>query len=118
MEKFGSWLLTELDERDMSQSDFAHACKITTAQMSRIVSGERNAGIETLTNIAHTFKIPVDFIFEKAGLLPPNSELSVIKRTLIDLAKGLPDSDLEMVIALLKQRDNYYKKNPKAKPEK
>lgn len=118
MEKFGSWLLKELAKRDMSQSDLARACKITTAQMSRIVSGERNAGIETLTNIAHSFKLPVDFIFEKAGLLPPNSELSPIMRALINLAKGLPDSDLEMVITLLKQRNDYYKKNPQSKPEK
>jgi transcriptional regulator with XRE-family HTH domain len=118
MRKFGSWLLKELDKHDMSQSDLARACKITTAQMSRIVSGERNAGTETLTNIAHAFKLPVDLVFEKAGLLPPNSELSPTKRTLINLAKGLPDSDLEMVIALLEQRDDYYKKNPKIKPEK
>lgn len=117
MKKFGSWLVKELDARNMSQSDLARACKITTAQMSRIVSGERNAGVETLTNIAHALKFPVDFVFEKAGLLPPTSELSPTKRTVINLIKGFPDSDLEMVIALLKQREEYYKKNPQSKPE-
>jgi transcriptional regulator with XRE-family HTH domain len=118
MEKFGSWLLNELASRNMSQSDLARACEITTAQMSRIISGERNAGKGTLTEIAHALKLPVDLVYEKAGLLPPKLELSPIKRKLAHLAEKLPDSDLEMVIALLEQRDEFYKKNPQAKPTK
>jgi len=39
-------------------------------------------------------------------------------RELLQLANRLPDSDVEMVIALLKQREDYYKKNPQARPTK
>lgn len=80
MEKFGMWLLKELEERNMSQSDLARACSITTAQISRIISGTRSAGKESLTAIAHALRLPPDLVFEKAGVLPPKLELSPIKR--------------------------------------
>lgn len=118
MDKFGTWLLKELEKRDMSQSDLARACSITTAQMSRIISGERNAGKDTLTNIAHALKLPPDFIFEKAGVLPPKTELSPIKRALLHATEGLPDSDVQLALSLLEQRQEFYKKNPGAKPAK
>jgi transcriptional regulator with XRE-family HTH domain len=109
MQKFSSWLLEELDKRNMSQADLVRACRITPSQISHIVSGKRNAGTKSLTNIAQALKLPVDFIFEKAGLLPPNSELSLTKRTLIGLIKGFPDSDLRRVIAFLEERDDLQK---------
>ncbi len=106
MQNFSSWLLEELNQRDMSQADLARACNITTAQISRIISEERNAGKKSLTKFAQAFKLPLDYVFEKAGLLPPNSELSPIQRTLINIAKGLPDSDLELAIVLLEKLES------------
>jgi transcriptional regulator with XRE-family HTH domain len=106
MQKFSSWLLEELDKRNMSQSDLARACDITTAQISRIVSGERNVGTKSLTKFAQAFKLPLDYVFEQAGLLPPGSELSRTQRTLINFAKDLPDSDLELAIVLLEQLES------------
>ena len=106
MQKFSSWLLEELDQRDMSQSDLARACNITPARISHIVSGERSVGTKSLTNIAQALKLPVDFIFEKAGLLPPSSDLSRTQRTLINFAKGLPDSDLELANVLLEKLES------------
>ena len=35
MQKFGSWLLEELDNRNMSQADLARASGNTAAQISR-----------------------------------------------------------------------------------
>jgi transcriptional regulator with XRE-family HTH domain len=106
MEKFGSWLLEELDQRNMSQADLVRECKITPSQISQIISGKRNAGIKSLINIAQTFKLPLDYVFEKAGLLPSNSDLSRTQRTLINFAKGLPDSDLELAIVLLEKLES------------
>ena len=102
----------------MSQADLSRATKITTAHMSRIISGERNPGKDALSAISYALRLPPDLVFEKAGLLPPQTELSPIKRALLHLAKDLPDSDLEMVLALLEQRTEYYKQHPDAKPSK
>jgi transcriptional regulator with XRE-family HTH domain len=103
MEKFHVWLSEELDRRNMSQADLARACRVSTAHISRIVSGERNVGTKALTNFAQALNLPVDFVFEKAGFLPPTSDLSPTQRTLIDLAKDLPDNDVELAVVLLEK---------------
>lgn len=118
MENFGMWLLKELEEKNMSQADLARACSITTAQISRIISGTRSAGKDTLTAIAHALRLPPDLVFEKAGVLPQKTELSPIKRALLHAAEGLPESDVKLALSLLEQRQEYYKKNPQAKPSK
>lgn len=118
MERFSNWLLDELKKREMTQSDLARLAKLGSGTISNIMSGNRKVGQDTLTAIAHALKLPVDLVFEKAGLLPPKVEASPIKRKLAHMAEGLPDSDIEMVIALLEQREDYYKKNPQAKPAK
>jgi transcriptional regulator with XRE-family HTH domain len=118
MNKFGAWLKEELTRQEMSQSDLARASNITTAQISRIISGNRGVGEQALNAIAHALKLPPEMIFEKAGLLPQKIELSPIKRKLLHLAEGLPDSDIETAIAILEQRELFYKKNPSAKPAK
>ena len=110
MQKFSSWLLEELAQRGMSQSDLARACNITPARISHIVLGEHSVGTKSLTNIAQALKLPVDFVFEKAGLLPCKSDLSPIQRTITHLMKGLPDSDLELTVVILTQRHNYYRR--------
>ncbi|PKN91074.1 MAG: hypothetical protein CVU44_20885 [Chloroflexi bacterium HGW-Chloroflexi-6] len=74
MDNFGSWILEELEKRKMTQADLARATDITTAQMSRIVSGQRNAGKDTLTAIARALHLPPHLVFEKAGVLPPEKE--------------------------------------------
>lgn len=61
---------------------------------------------------------PPDLLFEFVNILPAKSELSIIKRKLAHLAQDLPDTDIEMAIALLEQRTEYYKKHPSAKPAK
>lgn len=118
MERFSIWLLNELKQRDMTQSDLARAAKLGSGTISNIMSGNRKVGQDTLRAIAHALKLPPDLVFEKAGILPPKIELSPIKRKLLHLAEGLPDSDIEIAIALLEQREDYYKKNPSVKPAK
>lgn len=118
MNKFGKWLAEELEKRKMSQSDLSRASNITTAQISRIITGQRNAGEQALIAVAHALRLPPEFVFEKAGILPPKPELTPIKRKLLHLAEGLPDSDIELALSILEQRQDYYKKNPQAKPVK
>lgn len=115
MSNFGEWLRDELNKKKISQTELAHIIRVTPAQVSRILSGERSTTSETLVEIAHALRLPPEFIFEKAGILPTKHELSPIKRKLAHLAEDLPDSDIEMAIALLEQRTEYYKKHPSAK---
>lgn len=117
-QSFADWLLNELQNREMSQADLARLSGITTAQISRIISGGRKPGDVALNGIARAFRMPPEKVFELAGLLPPSSDkdLSPIKRALLKVAEGLPDSDVQLALSLLEQRKEYYKKNPGAKP--
>jgi transcriptional regulator with XRE-family HTH domain len=97
---FNDWLLSQLKQLDWSQADFARASGLTTAAISRYING-RIPDEAALRKIAKAFKLPPELVFEKAGLLPPKPELSPLKRAILHLAEDLPDSDLEMVLALL-----------------
>ena len=117
MDKFARWLTEQLNKADMSQADLARASGLTRSTISYYLSPKSKSPDEAaLRKIALAFKLPADLVFEKAGLLPPRPEISPTKRKLAHLAKDLPDSDIEMVISLLEQRQEYYKKNPKARP--
>jgi len=118
MENFGDWLLERLKEKNISQSELARMAGVSKGTISNLVNGTKGSGQESLTAIAHALRLPVDLVFEKAKLLPPKPELSAAKRKLLHLADGLPDTDIEIAIALLEQREEFYKKNPQAKPAK
>lgn len=118
MENFSDWLLNELKERDMTQSDLARQANLGRGTISNIMSGTRSVGKDTLVAIAHALKLPPDLVFEKAKVFPTKSELSPIKRKLAHVAEDLPDSDIELAITLLEQRQEFYKKNPSARPVK
>ena len=118
MENFGAWLLEQLKEKNISQSELARTANLSKGTISNLINGTKGSGQDSLIAIAHALKLPTDLVFEKAGLLPPKIELSPIKRKLAYLAETLPDSDIEIAIALLEQRFEFYKKNPSTKPAK
>lgn len=116
-QSFGEWLSQEREKRGWSQSDLARFSGLHRAVINKIETGT-NPMPETVKAIARALEYPLEFVYEKAGFLEEKPQLSVIKRKLAHLAENLPDSDLEMVIALLEQRLDFYKKNPQAKPAK
>lgn len=88
----------------MSQSDLARATGITTAQMSRIISGERNAGKETILNIAHALKLPPETVFRAAGLLPPQSPETELISRIVHLTSELPEEDQADILEYAQMR--------------
>lgn len=115
---FSEWLTKILADKDIKPVELARLAKIDPGVVTRILKAERDAKPKTLEAIAHALKLPVDLVYEKAGILPPKVELSPIKRALLHASEGLPDSDLQLALSLLEQRQEYYKKNPGAKPAK
>ena len=118
MENFGPWLLEELKKRNMTQSELARLAGLGSGTISNIMNGQKKVGQDTALAIANVLRLPPDLVFEKAGILPPKPELSPIKRALLHVAEGLPDSDIEAAIAMLEKREDFYKKNPSARPNK
>jgi transcriptional regulator with XRE-family HTH domain len=118
MENFGDWLLEQLKEKNISQSELSRLAGLSKGTISNLINGTKGKGPDSLTAIAHALKLPVDLVFEKAKMLPPKPDLSPIKRKLIHVAESeeLADSDVELAITLLEQRIELYKKHPKARP--
>lgn len=114
---FNEWLLERLKEQDWSQADLARASGLTTGAVSNYING-RIPDESALRKIAKAFRLPPELVFEKAGLLPPKTELTPLKRALLHLAQDLPDSDIELAIKILETRADYYKQNPEARPAK
>lgn len=77
MINFGEWLRKELEDKRISQTELANQIRVTPAQVSRIISGERSTTNETLIAIAHALKVPPITILRKAGLLPENNGADV-----------------------------------------
>lgn len=115
---FAEWLDAVLVEQDIKPVELARLAKIDPGVVTRILKAERDARPKTLEAIAHALKLPTDLVYEKAGILPTKIELSPIKRKLLHLTEGLPESDVEIAVNILEQRQEYYKKNPGAKPAK
>lgn len=117
---FGTWLLDELKERNMIQAELARACKITTAQMSRIISGTRNPGKDTIVKIAKALKIPPEVVFRAAGLLPPTVDDPWVEKQTHRLSQ-ISDPTLReiannFILSIVEQEDAKQKKQ-KLKPQ-
>lgn len=72
--EFPQWLRRELEIREWSQVDLSRKTGISTAQITRIISGERGFGVEALASISNALEVSPITILRKAGLLPPGPD--------------------------------------------
>ena len=70
-DKFSTWLLNELQQRDWSQADLARKSGLSRAAVSNIISNNRNPSPASCAAIAKAFKIQVETVLRQAGHLPP-----------------------------------------------
>ena len=72
MENFGDWLLKQLKDRNISQSELARLAGISKGTISNLINGTRGAGQDSLSAIAHALKLPPELVnieWEKLGLM-------------------------------------------------
>lgn len=74
--EFLEWLRRELDKREMNQADFAKAGGISTAFVSRVLSGAQLPGLEFYEGTARAFKLPISLVIGiAAGEFPFEEDL-------------------------------------------
>jgi transcriptional regulator with XRE-family HTH domain len=100
-ENFIDWLREEINIRKWSQAEFARQTKLSPAQITRLLNGERGVGEAGLNAISRALRLPAELVFEKAGLLPPKQELTPKKRELMERLKDAEEADVQMVIEML-----------------
>lgn len=122
MENFISWLDKELIDRKWKPADLAREAKLSSAVVSNILNGHRRIGEKTGNAIARALRLPAELVFEKAGLLPPKTELTPNKRELMEKLKTADDATVRLAIEMLevavrnKQREIPNNINPKTTP--
>lgn len=110
MDNFGEWLVQELEDRELSQSDLARISGLSRGTLSNIISGARGRGPESLSAIAKALKLPVEKIYRAAGLLPPIIKADEdMEQILHEIAK-LPKDDQREVLAFIRMKNNLRKK--------
>lgn len=87
---FTEWLTNELTVKGWDQAELSRRSGITTAHISRIMTGQRHPGTEALSGIAHALRLPAEDLFRRAGLLPmPVSATTDDRRLMQDLVRKL-----------------------------
>jgi len=102
--EFSDWLQRKLDERKWSYADLARNSRISPAQITRLMSGERGIGPKTCKAIARALRIPPETVFRQAGLLPPANKLDAKRELILFLADQLPDEEYEDLVAYINMR--------------
>jgi transcriptional regulator with XRE-family HTH domain len=70
MKTNNQWVLEEIEQRGWSQADLARRCKSPNATISHILDGSRNIGFDMANSLSHAFKMPLETVYRKSGLLP------------------------------------------------
>lgn len=96
---FGEWIQKELDKRGWDQAELSRRGDITSSQVSRIMSGLRNPGIDACSAIAHAFNLPEEIVFREAGLLAARPAATPALEEAQHLLSQLCDADQQIVLA-------------------
>ena len=99
---FSEWLLKEMNIRGWSQADLARKSGLTTAGVSRLITGNRRAGVKTVMAIAKGFKLPAEYVFIKAGILPEKSEATMLEMRSLRVLQSMTAEEQEEMLRIMK----------------
>jgi len=94
MNKFSYWLMQQLNEKNITQSQLARETGLTRQAINYFIKGEgKRPEDESLRLIAKALKVSIDEIYRGAGILPPIDEKSKIYEDINYLISELPEED-------------------------
>jgi transcriptional regulator with XRE-family HTH domain len=103
---FADWLQQTLDERGMNQLDLAKVAEVGSGSISDVISGRRKVGRNLATAIAKGLKLPPEFVFQKAGFLPPDKEHSDEINQILHEIEGMSKEEQEEILSYIRWRNN------------
>jgi transcriptional regulator with XRE-family HTH domain len=69
---FSDWLTNQLANRRISPAELSRLTKKDQGVVSRLLSGEHKPANKTLNAIARALNLPLEEVYQAAGVLPPN----------------------------------------------
>lgn len=67
---FSTYLRDAMERADISQRELAAASGLSTATVSRILSGQREVELKSATKLARGLGVPVEEVYNAAGFIP------------------------------------------------
>ena len=80
-EKFILWLR---EVTGLTQNEIAEKLGVSASLISKIAKGERGTSVEFLKKVAAKFQLPLETVYEKAGLLDERDEYSYYNPFLLE----------------------------------
>lgn len=96
MDKFFTWIDTEVKANGWSYSELARRAGISRGAVSNTMNGHNSVTWDFCASIARALSTPIEEVFRMAGLLPLLPE-SVKLDKLQSIARNLGDEELAMV---------------------
>jgi len=90
----------ELAQRGMSKSELARRGGMAHGGIYDVCNEERPPTLKTLQAIARGLDVPMDVVFEQAGVLELNSTLPPTIRQLVYVAAPLPEGECQRLVAI------------------
>jgi transcriptional regulator with XRE-family HTH domain len=67
---FSTYLRDTMERANMSQRELARASGLSSATVSRILSGQREVELKSATKLARGLGVPVEEVYNAAGFIP------------------------------------------------
>jgi transcriptional regulator with XRE-family HTH domain len=96
---FVAWLERELDQRNWRQADLVRASGITSAHVSRVMTGGFRPGLDFFEGVQRALKVPMLEILERAEIVRIPGDILPEVRTLNDRLLSLSDQERAGVLA-------------------
>lgn len=102
---FSDWLISQMNRQGWSQSDLARASGLNRQSISDYVNKRRtNPDANALNSIARALKLPPEEVYRAAGLLPGQPKSNPSVEEILHIARQLPQTDLDDLIALARTK--------------
>lgn len=94
MNPLSDWIFDELNQRGWTPAELAKRAGVNTGTLSRVLTGDRNAGPDLCRAIAKALGEPPEKVFRIAGLLPAlaTTEDTALQE-LMELARNMSPED-------------------------
>jgi len=105
LSEFVSWVNSVIQEKNITQADIARTGFVTRAAVSALfVLRIKSVGVEMCRAISAATNIPLEVVYQKAGLLPVPSGLSDEQQAVVHAVSQVSDLKiLRMISAMLNQ---------------
>lgn len=115
MDNFSEWLLEQLNETGMSQSELARQSGLSRQVISSWINQTRTKPDDaSLQSLARGLHLPIETVYRAAGILPPEHERAELSEEFAYLLDQLDQRDIEEVKRIIKLKIELREQEQKA----